>query len=582
MKPIFARAKQLFVCVLTTLTVSSHVLFSDETMTVTAKCGALQAFGGFGAHPGSVVSGALNGAIVKDLNLQFIRFYVHGNNVAEIKADFNANARGQLNGYRDQNPDLFFCVGSSETVDKEEKVQPFCDKWAQFTKWVRDTEGYNVKWSSITSEPNADQWWELGYPQGSVYDRRIPMAMYADVVKRFRAAYDAQGLQDIKLYAPETGSVDETSHKYIDTLRADSAAWNCIGGFFTKTYNMGSDEYMKNLVEETGRPYFGACGANLINFYINEASNNNDHYAAEMSGRIFNDFNHMMSYWAWYLPAQLWTNREAAHRLIWVQGAPGIPSTQLGPGASAPTSLKYFYLKQIAHSFDVGCRFRYCLADTALPFEDMWWTFGQKPAIAASVARNPDESWTIGVVNLTGCTSDTLPYDSTTHPQTLWTFYPAVVYHVTVRVEELVNGEDYSFALYRSSRTKRMEFEDTVTMNDGEVAVTLQPKELVTLRGAKGAEITQDAASGLRTGFTAGRLPLVRSDRSIVVPLPHAGEYSVRLMDLAGRQVIAGRRIRCDEKSEWILPAAGCGAGAFVLQVREKDGEAVGMKILVH
>jgi hypothetical protein len=53
-------------------------------------------------------------------------------------------------------------------------------------------------------------------------------------------------------------------------------------------------------------------------------------------------------------------------------------------------------------------------------------------------------------------------------------------------------------------------------------------------------------------------------------------------MDLAGRQVIAGRRIRCDEKSEWILPAAGCGAGAFVLQVREKDGEAVGMKILVH
>jgi hypothetical protein len=567
---------------LLTIALFHSALFSQESMTVTAKRGALQAFGGFGAHPGSVIGGALNAAIVHDLNLQFIRFYVHGNTVDEIKADFNASARAQLNGYRDQNPNLFFCVGSSETVDKEEKVQPFCDKWAQFAKWVRDTEGYNVKWSSITSEPNADQWWELGYPKGSVYDRRIPMAMYADVVKRFRAAYDAQGLQDIKLYAPETGSVDETSHKYIDTLRADPAAWNCIGGFFTKTYNMGSDEYMKDLVEETGRPYFGACGANLINFYINEASNNNDHYAAEMSGRIFNDFNHMISYWAWYLPAQVWTNREAAHRLIWVSGAPGIPSTQLGPGASAPTSLKYFYLKHIAQTFDVGCRFRYCLADTALPFDDMWWTFGQKPAVAASVARNPDESWSIGVVNLTGCISDTLPYDSATHPQTLWTFYPAVTYDVTVKVEELSESSDLKFALVRSSKSKHMEFEDTVTMNAGEVTVTLAPKELVTLRGAKGAEITIESRTGRAKRLGPAGVPVVRDGRDLRVPVPGEGEYRVRLLDLAGRRAIASRRVRQDASGRASIPLDGCGAGILLLQVRGERGDGYQTKILLR
>ncbi len=586
MSPAAARATRLCAFALSALVLFPRPLFPDESMTITAKSGALQQFGGFGMHPGLVVGGGckddVNRLIVKDLNLQFIRFYAHGNNVGEIKNDFNANARGQINDFLAQNPDLFFCVGSSETVDKVEKIQPSCTKWAQFAKWVRDTVKLNVKWSSITSEPNADQWWELGYPEHSVFDRRIPLALHPEVVKAHRAAFDALGLEDIKMYAPETGSVDSISHEYVKVLEADSAAWNSVGGFFTKTYNMGADDFMKEIVGQTGRPYFGACGANLKNWYTNEISNDNDHYAAEMSGRIFNDFNHMISYRAWYLPAQIWTDREAAHRLIWLQGAPGsIQRTQVSSDCSVPISLKFWYLRHIAQTFDVGCRFRYCLSDPPRPYEDMWWTFGQKPAVSASVARNPDESWTIGIVNMAGCTSDTLPVDSA-HPAILWTFYPAATYNVTVKVEELVGNKSLDFALFRSSKSQHMEFEDTVTMADGEVTVTLQPKELVTLRGAQGAAVAVKSMPGRTIGFAAGRLPFLRADNTLVVPFAGAGEYSVKLMNLAGRRLIGRHGIRCEGPGEWTFPAAECGAGVLLLQVQDKNGKGYATRVLVR
>jgi hypothetical protein len=538
-----------------------------ETMTVTVKAGALQEFGGFGMHPGSLVSGGCRDdimrMIVKDLKLTFVRFYTGGASVAAVKSDFNGNVLPQLNTFLGQNPDLFFCMSAAETVDSVQKIAPYTAKWSAVAKWLKEEVKLNLKWATVTSEPNADQWWELGYPEGGEHDRRIPVALYPDVVKAQRAAFDAAGLQDIKLYGPEVGSVDDVCHQYVDAILDDKDTYNSLGAWFTKTYNMGPGERMKEVAEESGRPYFGACGANLINWYCNEVTQDNDHYAAEMSGRIFNDFNHMITHWAWFHPAQIWTDREAAHRLMWYTkiGNVTLPTTKISEDCSVPISLKYWYLKHLAQTFDVGCRFRYCVSDPARPYEDMWWTFGQKPAVAATAARNPDETWTIGIVDLAGCISDTLPVNDN-HPATLWTFYDAAQYDVTVRIEELAEHDELKFALYRSNKTARMDEEDSVTMKNGEMTVSLAPRELVTLRGAKGAESAQVSSSRRKRRELDGcGMPEMRPGGMVTVPLSARGTYRLWVVDFAGRRVCAPKTIRCEGRVEATFSLADRSAG---------------------
>jgi hypothetical protein len=566
---------------------TAHAALHAESMTVTAKVGALQEFGGFGMHPGSLVSGGCRDdimrMIVKDLKLTWVRFYTGGTSVQAIKNDFNGNVLPQLNTFLEQNPDLFFCMGTAETVDSVHKIAPYTSKWSAVAKWLREEVKLNLKWATIVSEPNADQWWELGYPEGSVHDRRIPVALYPEVVKAQRAAYDAAGLQDVNLYGPEVGSVDAVCDSFVDAILSDDEAYNSLAGWFTKTYNMGPGERMKEVVEEHRRPYFGACGANLMNWYCNEVTQDNDHYAAEMSGRIFNDFNHMITHWAWFHPAQIWTDREAAHRLMWYTkiGNVTLPTTKISDDCSVPISLKYWYLKHLAQTFDVGCRFRYCISDPARPYEDMWWTFGQKPAVAASVARNPDESWTVGIINMAGCISDTLPIDPVNHPATMWTFYEASPYDVTVRVEELVENDDLKFAVYRSNKTLRMQQEDSVTMRDGEMTVSLAPKELVTLRGAKGAQLAVVSSGGRNGGTLDGcGAPYIRPGGVVVVPLAAKGTYGLSVLDVAGRRVCAKKTVRCEGSGEAVFSLAGRATGVYL--VRIGSGRAVTRPIVVR
>ncbi len=77
-------------------------------------------------------------------------------------------------------------------------------------------------------------------------------------------------------------------------------------------------------------------------------------------------------------------------------------------------STYYYNLTNILGAIDVGAIVRRSTSEPALPTADMHFNNGSEPAITAAAAKNPDGSWGIALVNLTGYHSQLMeppPYD---------------------------------------------------------------------------------------------------------------------------------------------------------------------------
>ncbi len=551
------------------------LLFGQQTTTITVHEGALQPFGGFGLHPGDAIKPAyrdtINKFLINGLNITTGRFYVGFNTV--ISSQWNSDsilnnfdqhykhAEGGsiLSDWLKINPNLVMVLSNATTIDSVHKYQPFVNAWSEAIKRFATERNLHFSFVDVTSEPNVEATTSPPVPAGTqtcwmVYgdsvrfchgQRRSPPETYAQLVKLERAALDAQGLDTVKLMVPEVSSCDDIGKTYLNNVMNDPDAKKCVGAMMAKSYNMLVDMDFADAAWNLQVPFLTAAGANLIDWVNNEHSADNDSWAAEMVGRMFSDFNHMVTHWLWYFGITDYTTREAAHRLTWVfpdqasVSAAGLNPADcmvLGPDCYLLVTLKYYYMQQLSRNFDIGARFRYCTQDPKEPWEDMLSTYGQKPSVAATAAVNPgDGSWTIGLVNLTGCVSDTRAITAT-HPKPDFTFYPASPYTVTVTVEELADWDTLRFAVYRSSKTKKVALEDSVTMENGSVEVILQPKELVTLRGAAGTGETA-AVDRAVTKPADVREPYVRSDGALAIPHAAVPGLRVRIVNAAGRIV---------------------------------------------
>ncbi len=558
---------------------------ASESMTVTVKTGVVQTFGGFGMHKGGrrykeAFRDTINALMIRDLKIAFARFYVQGRTADSILADFDAQYKypdgtTMFDDFVKQNPRLYFLLAQNNNVDSVSMIAPFCATWAQAAKALGETRRVPISWMGVTSEPNL----------GNGEFRRIHPRLYTSVVRAMRAAMDAQELTGTKLYIPEISNVDEYGQQYLDSAHDDAATWACVGGLITKGYNMNADLHYLETVEESHLPYFVAAGANLIEGYAVEKTNDDDNWAADMAGRMLSDFNHGVSNWGWYLPAEDWSDREASHRLaFYFEGRDAVTAAGLDPAQCMVLgsdevylmlTLKYYYLKHLANTFDVGSQFRFCQSSPARPYEDMWWTYGQKPAITAVASVNPDSTWSIGVANLTGMTSDTLPIDDFFHMDIYYTFYPAADYQVALDVEELAKYDSLRFALYRSNKTKHVAFEDSVTMKSGKCTITLASRELVTLRGAKGKGVVlgtvRDAGPpvpGLRPA------PYVRPGVGIVVPLGQAGDFEVLVLTPQGQRVLAANVAARGGPRDYTVPTSAVARGVYLVRVSSPEGVA--------
>jgi hypothetical protein len=134
----------------------------------------------------------------------------------------------------------------------------------------------------------------------------------------------------------------------------------------------------------------------------------------------------------------------------------------------------YYYLQQLAQTFDAGAVFRQSISSLE---NEMTWRRDHTPRLTVAVALNPDGSWGIGI-------SD---YTSNDFPQNNW-FVKSISgkrsqsFTVTVKVEELAKAGELGFETRRRGPQFKNSRQEHVTMRDGQLTVTINPFELVTLR----------------------------------------------------------------------------------------------------
>lgn len=320
-------------------------------------------------------------------------------------------------------------------------IPAYAAKLAQFIREIRDERGVAIAVTGIANEPEGWSGEQL-----------------AQAVKCLRAELDRRGLKAVEIIAPESPSANEICDRQLDALHADSEAWKHLAGISTHSYNMAARE-------ETARRAHGKA------YWMTEAADDgneqgeDEERAATIAGRFLNDLNHGVTHWIFFkgfsYSPDVRRDGYTASRITQYDAATG----------KIVTHLKYFYLKQLTAAFNPGAAVRRCESATEA---DMVYTYGQKPRVCAAAAVNPDGSWAVGVVNLTGIAARS-------HIEK---WHPAEPLTVRVQIEEWSGTGERKLALVCSRAGRHAEPGGEIVAQDGVFTVAVAPREALTLRSA--------------------------------------------------------------------------------------------------
>jgi len=511
----FARAIGVAVAALFVL---QALASAAEQVYVNANAGADHPFLGFGGSISSSSGGNAEAArklySPDESDFRIIRLWSGlGYSGDQLFSQYNGRVQDALR----VQPDLIVLLApcgrnGSPTTD----VYGYASHYAEMIRVAR-SKGMPVNVTGIMNEPD-DQ-------------NRLRADKVAPMVKAFREELDKRGLQDVTLIATENANVDVGHYEDMENIKNDPAALDALDGWAYHAYNCSITYIMRELMEGTGKTVWNTESC-VDQWTTAEAGANSAQIAVNATAKILADLNMGTNYWIYFFSYN------------------GGDSGVMVLSSNGGETLQYIYMRQIADAFDVGAELRYCLADKALPRIEMTWEFGQKPAITAAVAQNPDDSWAIGVCNGTGVANKI---------GNIASFYPAAAYDVTLHVEELEGQGDIDFRLVRSNKSVRRGDEGTVVMSDGTLEVSLNAQDLVTLRSAPVSISTLD-----RPHDAGGSAWHVRPQRFAVTltldkPLP----YTARLFAMDGRKVLA----TAGTSDQVTLPAAALPRGVYLLRV---------------
>jgi len=399
--------------------------------------------------------------------------------------------------------------------------------YANIIKRLKTEHDIIVDATGIANEPNG-----------------VSPSIINDMVKKFREQLDAQGLENVKVIAPET-----SSGGYKEQLNAfmnDAAALAALDGFSQHSYNDAVEKATGDLVAQAQQKK-----GSTLEFWQTESSSdklsgdNNDSVATILMATILGDLNNMVTHWVYF-----------------VGFAPGNSGSYL---VSINTSdengfrplLQMTYLKQLSAAFRVGAKMRRCMADQALPRPEMTWQFGQKPAVVVGAAVNADDTWAIAIVNSTG-----LGTTNEWQGSRIGYSYPAQTFDVTVKVEELA-GKDVELTQFHSNVSDKIAQDGKVTMEGGSITLTVEPRNLVTLCTPAVVSIQER-----HTGEQRGELE-IRQQRGLVrITLPTAMHSLVEVIDVRGRRAGICKEVGRDI----MLNTAQYAPGTYLIRVSTPRG----------
>lgn len=345
-------------------------------------------------------------------------------------------------------------MGDGHGLIRDAEIPSYAALLAGFIRVFRNRTGILINYAAVLNEPN---------------DRPVKLsdAQWPVMILALRRALDIRGLNSVQIIAPESANCGADAYAVVDSIKADAEAWGNLKGVATHSYNNAAREEMAG--RTVGKEY-----------WITEAGGtfdgDEDAYdglqAASIASRFLNDVNHRVTDWQFFIGFEQTDPRGNTGRIIKYEPVP-----------YKPTILqKYYYLKQLSETFDVGTAFRH--SRSSLDGE-MDYTYGKKPRVNAAAARNPDGTWGIGLSNYTSPT-----FRDADDPKNLPLHnsgYPAQAFRVKVRVPELAKVSALRFAVRQSTAMVGDRPGGFVVMHNGVVAVPLLPLELVTLRSVPAA-----------------------------------------------------------------------------------------------
>jgi len=419
-------------------------------VTISVHPGKRQQFIAFGTShvpdsykniPSKIVQSELSDILFNDLGLKVLRLWYGPNQ------DYIAAKKRFYQGYVDSG-----AIDDALARGSDLLLAPACGEGhiddlprltrniAHLLEDLKKEKGYAFIATGLSNEPNG-----------------MTPAEIVSAVKNLRANLDARGLRDVKIIAPEAASVDKFAFSVVDAMKADPDAWNALDGVATHSYNMAATEKFAKKVFGHGKSY-----------WMTEASDNgdegpdNDQRAATTAARVLNDLNHGVTHWIWFIGFGTggFTDGDAGTKLVVYD-----PKTK-----KILKHLKFHYLRQLRNGFLRGAEIRHCTSSIE---NEMDYSYGQKPALNVSAAKNSDGSWVLAVVNDTGISKW----------QHSW-LYPEKHYEVTFDVAELVSGGTIRFDVVRSGKGAPLRDDGELTMIGGKITITIAPRELITLRSA--------------------------------------------------------------------------------------------------
>jgi hypothetical protein len=284
--------------------------------------------------------------------------------------------------------------------------------------------------------------------------------MAASLVKYFRAALDSQGLQSVKIIAPDISAVDSIQLGWTRNIISDQGALSKVDGFGAHSYVMSFSPQYDSLIRSTGKESWQTeSGDTGFEFeYMNGGDINR---ALQLSARVCNDLNFGSNVWMHhigYMPPD--SADKNASRILYFDST------------GSPTFLtKYYYYNFFGRIFKPGCFIRRCVNDYPgnTSFQNMVLTYGNRPYFNAAAAKNPDGSWVLNVVNTTNLTHDQEKY------------FPSATISIWWHVEELADSGIVHFTRYQSDMFRAGQNMASQTMVNGDILINIGAMNMVTL-----------------------------------------------------------------------------------------------------
>jgi O-glycosyl hydrolase len=356
---------------------------------------------------------------------------------------------------------LFFCGDgfppkwtvkdqNGHTVIDQKYLKDYVEILVDVVDKARKVDGIKIGYVGLQNEPGA-------------HDPFRPQD-FPPAVKALRQSLDQRDLKDVKIVAPEMADAGPNFFRVLELMQADKQAWDALDVISAHSYGVASGPRLAQLVKNTGKQ-----------LWMTESSNappDDVRAACVSAGLCLNDLNHMAKRWLWFIAyAHQGKGRD--------RNGPRLIAFEKNP-FKCQVLKKYYYFQAISHTFDVGAVFRKPVSSLD---SDMHWKgkSAPPPHVTASVARNPDGTWGIALINYTiGPNSPSATHDDWPWPRRPG--HPLQNFDVTIKIDELVNSGNLKFDVHRANKDADNQAGQSVVMKNGVVSVRVNPLELVVLR----------------------------------------------------------------------------------------------------